>query len=832
MPLTVRQSKRLARSVRLAAAVLAVASMASLLALAWYGRREALQSGRERMELLARVLEDHATRSVESADLVLRTLADGVGLLPHADASLLQPLLSQALLAQPILRGVAVLDQRGLVLASSDRREVGLQLNLKLLGALPPKGGEGLLPWLPGRNLRTLGDEALGTAVGVLPLLRRVTGPTGQELLLLSLINPDGLANYQQAVLGNDVGERAALASHAGQLLAGTEGVPLAPASSLDAQHPVFLGLLHKHEHGSYLGAGLGAGPQVVAYRVSRTRPLVVLVEQDESAALQGWRDGLWLLVAVGLLAQVLIAAVARAMLRSLKVRELARREMDKAHEQVALREREMSVLLKSVQELIFRTDAQGRLTFVNARWGVLNRERAERAVGTLLPDLVEPPYRERVRELFNDDDRSGMRGAEVALRTGDGQLRYFQVAVAPLIGQGQNLGFAGSAVDITERREAEQRLQRQLGFTELLLEVSPQPISMVDARGRYVTVNRAWEEFTGRSRLKVLGQPSAFFLPALERAMHMEQDAQLRERGGRLSYEAQLLRRDGQLRDMLVTKVVVPDHEGGGMGILATLTDVSEFRAAERATREGRDTAEEASRAKSEFIANISHELRTPLQSILGFSELGLARGRDNPKLAAMFGDIHASGQRMLALVNDLLDVSKIESAVGTFDLERCDLRQLIETVTRELDPLLARRSLSMRSQLPAGPLMAKVDPLRFQQAIRNVMANAIKFSPEGGMLDLVARLTSQHEIHISIADRGPGIPPAELEAIFDAFIQSSSTKDGSGGTGLGLAICRKIIEIHGGRIHAENRDGGGATFHIYLQPRPSGDTQLSTVI
>lgn len=834
MPLTLKQSSRLTQAIRRIAGGVSVISIVSLVALGWYQRRETLDSGRARLEVMARVLEDHATRSVESADMILRTLADGLLLQQRAEATQLQslqPLLSQALLAQPMLRGIAVLDLQGQVLASSDPREQGLRLNVSMLGQLPQSEQSRLLPLLPGRGLRTLGDPALGKAVGMLPLVRRVPGVGGRDVLLLALINPDALANYQQTTLADEPGSRAALTSYGGQLLAGTAGVTQTLGALVEG-HPVLHDLLPRHEVGSYVGAGLGEGRQVVAFRASRSRPLMVVVEQDERAALQSWFDTLWVLIGAGIVGQLLVVGVAKVLLRSLRVREQVRRQLDQAHEQVALREREMSVLLKSVQELIFRTDAKGRLSFVNARGDMLNEGRLEAALGQPFQNLVEPEDRESVAALFADPDRGGLRGAEVAVRTAGGIRRHFQLAVSPLLGQGRAIGFAGSAIDITERRDAEQRLQGQLDFTELLLEMSPQPISMFDAKGRYVTVNRAWEELTGRDRRKVIGQKVGFFLSSSEQALHETQDRELRESGGRVRYETRLMDRKGRLRDMLVTKVVVPDLQNQGRSILCTITDVTEFRAAERATRDARDAAEEASQAKSEFIANISHELRTPLQSILGFSELGMTRGGEPKKLAGMFGDIHASGQRMLALVNDLLDVSKIESSVGTFDLERTDLRHLIESVTHELDPLLARRSLSLATRTPSGPLVARVDLLKFQQVIRNVLANAIKFSPMGGEIQLSAGYTPDNEIHISIADRGPGIPPGEVDKIFEAFIQSSTTKDGSGGTGLGLAISRKIVEIHGGRIHAENREGGGACFHIYLPPRQSGETQPITLI
>ncbi len=523
------------------------------------------------------------------------------------------------------------------------------------------------------------------------------------------------------------------------------------------------------------------------------------------------------------------IAAVTLLAWRSLRSREAARAALDEAQAAVARRERELSVTIKSVQDLIFRTDARGVISFANERWMAIGGS-AEQVLGRPLHELVLPEQRDALRALFSPDTpdkRSAVRRAQ-ATNAGQGaaRTRHFDVAVVPLLRDGQIVGFAGSAADVTERVIAQQKLQTQLKVSALMLEISPLPLSMLDTQGRYLSVNQAWEEFTGRRRADVIGQAAASYLGAEEAALHDRHDRELLAGGGRINYEASVMHRDGTLRDVRLVKVAVPGDDGRPAGILVVLMDVSEFRAAERATRDARDAAEEASRAKSEFIANISHELRTPLQSILGFSELGMLRAREHEKLASMFTDIHASGQRMLALVNDLLDVSKIESTVGTFHLERTDLRALVREVAHEIDPLLAARQLRLELKLSELPLVAKVDPMRFQQVVRNVLANAIKFSPFHGRIDLAGQTTPAGEIRIGVADQGPGIPAGEIERVFEAFVQSSLTKDGSGGTGLGLAICRKIIEAHGGRIHAENRPEGGAQFFIHLPARGMTET------
>lgn len=817
---------------KLVAGLLALVVVLAGAGLAVYERRETLTNAQDRAELVARSLEDHVTRTVESASLILRTLGEGIATQGSAEPARLQPLLAQSLISSlPFLRSVAVLDEQGRVLASSIASEQGTRVALNRLGPLPGLGREQLQRLLPGRSLADLGQAAAApraNGVGMLPLLRTLPGPGDQRLLLVALINPGALANFQQGAL-SDEGSVALLASYDGHLIASNDTLPLEPGAAL-REHPVFSSWLPDREHGAYIGLGAQPGPQVVAFRASRSRPLVLVVELAEEVVLRTWAERARWLAGFAALALAAIGGGLAVVLRLTRARARARLALDSAHDQVALRERELSVLLKSVQELIFRTDADGCITFVNARWAVISDAGIDSARGRRFADLASASDRERTAALFRRDDRAGARHAQVCIPAVDGRARHFLLAVVPLHAEGRILGFAGSAVDVSERVAADEQLKHQLAFTGLLLEISPQPVSMFDAQGVYVMVNRAWEELVGRAREDVIGKSVGHFLGLQDAEQHAAQDAQLLAYGGRVRYETQVTHRDGSRRDMQVTKVLVPGGLHGPTGILCTLMDVSEFRDAERATREARDAAEEASRAKSEFVANISHELRTPLQAILGFSELGFTRGHDSPKLAGMFTDIHNSGRRMLALVNDLLDVSKIESAVGTFDLERCDLRTVLQGVLRELDPLLGQRRLRLQLQLSDAPLSAKVDPGRIHQAIRNVIANAIKFSPEGAVLQVQAIATATDECTVSVADRGPGIPPTELESIFEAFVQSSKTKDGSGGTGLGLAISRKIVEVHGGQIRAENRADGGAIFRIVLPLRAAGDSHLLT--
>jgi PAS domain S-box-containing protein len=810
-----------------------VASMTALLVvllLAVHDFRSSLEASRNHAALLARVLEDQATRSIESAQLAMGALAESAALRElSGEQDAIKPLLEQALISLPYLRAMAVLDDSGRVLSSTSAADKGLVVQVGRLGPVMEPGRNAMGKLVLGRGLASVSqsgaEPVVPAGVAFLPLLYGYATDTNERRTLVGLINPDAFSNFQHLTLDAET-FHSVIASYDGTVLA-TSGAAASMVGKQVAHIPVFQKYLPRIEHGQYHGEGVMGPNQILAFRASSTKPLVVILEEAYDVALWRWLYAAQGLLGIGLALVLLVVGLAFALWRGVRTRQAARQAVDDAQARIAQSERDLAVLMRSVQELIFRTDAQGVITFVNARWAALSGQPTAQILGKRLEDFVDVSCRRDVQDLLDSHSGSGARNCQVKVSVQGERPLLFQMAVVPLQSDGRIVGFAGSAVDVTARWEAQQRLQAQIVFQELLLETNPLPILVADTQGHVMQVNRAWEDYKGRTRQAVTGLQLWSFLPPDEARVHQESDAQILANGGSTFFETRIMHGDGTRHDTRVIKAAIKGNQGQPSGVLTILMDVSEFRQAERTTQEARQAAEEASRAKSEFVANMSHELRTPLQSILGFAELGMLRGKEQPKLCGMFEDIHSAGQRMLQLVNDLLEVSRLESTVGTFHMERIDLRGVIRPVVRELEPLLDRQHQNLQVDFSDLPLVAKADPLRFQQVVRNVLANAIKFSPPGSTITLVGDTDAQGQVHLTVHDQGPGIPEAELETIFEAFVQSSHTKDGSGGTGLGLAICRKIVHAMGGRIYAENTPPVGAAFHIVLPARGFAETQ-----
>lgn len=228
---------------------------------------------------------------------------------------------------------------------------------------------------------------------------------------------------------------------------------------------------------------------------------------------------------------------------------------------------------------------------------------------------------------------------------------------------------------------------------------------------------------------------------------------------------------------------------------------------------REAMLAAEAASEAKSAFLANMSHELRTPLHAILSFASFGTKKlgAGSSDKVEGYLEKIDKSGRTLLALVNDLLDLAKLENGMVQLQLALGDLVEVVDSVTEELQSLLGPRDLTLVWDKPDHEATAVMDAERLKQVVRNLLGNAITYSPEGGTIEITLEQVDTNFV-VAVKDEGVGIPENELATVFEKFVQSSATSTSAGGTGLGLAICREVVLGHAGRIWAEAREPRGA--------------------
>jgi len=230
----------------------------------------------------------------------------------------------------------------------------------------------------------------------------------------------------------------------------------------------------------------------------------------------------------------------------------------------------------------------------------------------------------------------------------------------------------------------------------------------------------------------------------------------------------------------------------------------------------------EVASQHKSEFLANMSHELRTPLNAIIGFSEVLTDRmfGELNEKQEEYLKDIYASGTHLLSLINDILDLSKIEAGRMELELTEFHLPTALDSALTLVRERAGRRSIALHMSLDERLGEVRADERKIRQVVLNLLSNAIKFTPEGGQIEVQAILKDPL-VEVSVSDTGVGIAPEDQEKVFEEFRQVGTADKKAEGTGLGLTLCRKFIELHGGRIWVKSQLGAGSTFTFTIPVR-----------
>jgi PAS domain S-box-containing protein len=344
----------------------------------------------------------------------------------------------------------------------------------------------------------------------------------------------------------------------------------------------------------------------------------------------------------------------------------------------------------------------------------------------------------------------------------------------------------------------------------------------------RMMYVSPAYEKLWARPVGSLYDQPGSWLS-----VVHPEDRPWVGETGDRERHlgwdmEYRVLRADGSIRWISDRAFPVRDSHGVPYRIAGIARDVTERKESEIQVLRAKEEAERMSLAKSALLANMSHELVTPLNSVIGFSEL-LAEGAAGDLDAAQaqyVGHIAASGRRLLSLVNDVLDLAKIEAGHLRLELQAIDLGALLEEIAQPLAIQARERGIALCAEVERGLPLADVDPLRLRQVVLNLLGNALKFTPAGGEVTL--RASTWHgatrdgrpAVRVTVADTGIGIAPGDRERVFDAFEQLDA---GYGrrqqGSGLGLALARRLVELHGGRIWVDSPGPGlGSTFSFIV--------------
>ncbi len=474
---------------------------------------------------------------------------------------------------------------------------------------------------------------------------------------------------------------------------------------------------------------------------------------------------------------------------------------------------------------IVSATDTTGCITYANDRFCQISGYSRAELLGSnhrIVNSGVHPP--ELFRDMWQTISLGQVWRGEICNRARNGDLYWVNATIVPLLDAlGEPESYVAIRTDITDRKRMEAQLSDQLHLVEELIEAIPLPVYLKDTDGRYIRLNRAFEDFFKVRRETFIGRTLHDLLPPEDARIHAEKDAELFATRGTQSYEAVVHSRDGAQHDAMYRKAVLTHRDGSVSGLLGVIVDITERKRAEFEVVRAKEAAEAASRAKSDFLANMSHEIRTPMNGVIGMTDLALATDLTQEQREYL-NIVKSSAEALLTIINDILDFSKIEAGKMQLEQINFDLHRLVSDLLKPLAIRSHEKHIELVCEImPDVPRFLVGDPSRIRQVLINLIGNAIKFTEQGeiALLAEVMQMQNEHAIlHFAVRDTGIGIPLDKQGLIFDAFAQEdTSTTRKYGGTGLGLSICRDLVELMGGRMWLHSQPGQGSTFHFSVE-------------
>jgi PAS domain S-box-containing protein len=479
--------------------------------------------------------------------------------------------------------------------------------------------------------------------------------------------------------------------------------------------------------------------------------------------------------------------------------------------------ERKLNAMIENIADVIAITDKDGINKYKSPNIERLMGWKPEEIVNTSVFDNIHPDEKEKMQMIFasllNMPKTAVTSNARYLCK--DGYYKWIEFTATNLLDEPAIEGILLNYHDINERKEAEDLLLESERKFRNYLESAPYGIFILDEYGNYLEVNKTACNLTGYTEDE-LTHMSISNLIAPETLIIAGQSFDELKTRGYTSTELLLRHKDGNVSWVRRDGAKLSDNR-----FILFTSDITEKKKAEHSLIEAKMLAEHNNRIKSEFLANMSHELRTPLTAVIGFSDIlqeGIA-GELEEKQLGYVEHINKSGKHLLEIINDILDLSKIEAGKMELECEDFHVSELINETLESMKLISGKKNIKIKliNNVNNGTIHA--DKVKFQQILYNLLSNAIKFTPDNGEVSVSIEKT-QKGIQVSVKDTGIGIVSEMQDEIFSAFSQvDASSKRRYGGTGLGLALVKQFVEMHNGKVWLESEEGKGSTFSFTIE-------------